>query len=98
MQTATKPNWRTQPPTATPKPSATARELSVEEKAALWDEAEAYHNQGLALQAEIDRLRFRQQSLKGKHDALFERGASKTVAVGPCTTCQYDICQCERLV
>lgn len=97
MVTQQYPRSLYKPPTSAPKPSAHYQELSLEEKAALWDEAQALHQQARDAQLEIDRLRFRQQSLKGKRDALFERGGSRNIDFGPCSQCGFSNCVCERM-
>lgn len=78
-----------------------ARELSIEEKAALYDEAQAFHQREREIQIEMDRLRFEQQTIRGKHNALFERVGrgldSKTIDLGPCHGCGFTNCICERI-
>jgi cytochrome c556 len=90
---STYPRQLYQPPI--PKPSA-SRDLSTEEKAALWDEAAALHAEEHKIASEINRLVFKRQSFQGQREALFSQGKPKG-RNEVCSLCSMETCNCERL-
>lgn len=90
----------TNPVPKQPQPAANARALTTEEKAALWDQAQALYKEARQAQAEIDRLRYRLINLQIQSDTLFSQGrpdSSSTIDLGPCSQCGFSSCICERI-
>jgi hypothetical protein len=79
-------------------PSPASSDLSIEEKAASFDELQAIHLEAQAIQVELDKLHFRLRGLQGKRDTILERGAVKTGKKQgeTCSNCGFIACICER--
>lgn len=83
MQTQTKPR----PIRQAPKPSNQARELTIEEKAALWDESTLLHLEELKAEAEIVRQKQIIAGNRAKIKALYSRGRTGAGLVEVCSLC-----------
>lgn len=73
-----------------------ARVLTVEEKAALFDEAVSYQAEISGYQDQIDRLRFKIATAQSELLALYLRGNSSKVRKEVCSLCNFENCVCER--
>lgn len=82
-------------PKSAPSP---ASELSIEEKAACFDELQSIHLEAQSIQVELDKLHFKLRGLHGKRDTVLERGAVKSgqSQAEPCFNCGFVACICER--
>jgi hypothetical protein len=84
---------------AVPKSApSSVNELSIEEKAACFDELQSIHLEAQAIQVQLDKLHFKLRGLQGKRDTVLERGAVRSGQnLGePCFNCGFVACVCER--
>lgn len=89
----------TPPLRAVPKnATASSSELSIEEKAACFDELQTIHLEAQAIQVELDKLHFKLRGLQGKRDTVLGHGAVKSgkSQAEPCFNCGFITCVCER--